>query len=85
MRVGGTLRAPGDKSVTHRALITAALAHARAKVSGALTAHDARSTARALRQLGADVGPLRAGRAVIVRGRRWRCDGDKNNDSAVVS
>jgi 3-phosphoshikimate 1-carboxyvinyltransferase len=72
MRVGGALRAPGDKSVTHRALITAALAHSRAKVSGALTAHDARSTARALRQLGVEVGPLRAGCAVTVEGRRWR-------------
>jgi 3-phosphoshikimate 1-carboxyvinyltransferase len=71
MRVSGEVAPPGDKSVTHRALILAALSHARVTVHGALTADDARSTARVLRQLGVRVGSLRRGRRVVVVGRPW--------------
>jgi 3-phosphoshikimate 1-carboxyvinyltransferase len=72
MKVAGTLRVPGDKSITHRALMLAALAGGTSTIRGALTAADARSSARVLRQLGVDVGPLRVGRAVELRGGRWR-------------
>ncbi len=61
---------PGDKSITHRALMLAALAPGRSSIVGALTALDARSTAAVLRQLGADISPLRAGSVVTVGGRR---------------
>lgn len=71
MIVGGSVRPPGDKSITHRALIVAALARSRVTLRGALTALDARATAAALRQLGAEVGPLRAGARVTINGRRW--------------
>jgi 3-phosphoshikimate 1-carboxyvinyltransferase len=71
MRVGGTLRLPGDKSVTHRALVTAAMSRGRVTLTGALAAADTRSTAAALRRLGARVSPLRRGAAVTVEGRRW--------------
>lgn len=69
MRVAGTVRVPGDKSITHRALLFAALANGTSYVGGALTSLDARSTARAVRQLGAGVTPLRDGSVVTVRGR----------------
>jgi 3-phosphoshikimate 1-carboxyvinyltransferase len=69
--VGGSIRPPGDKSITHRALIVAAAARTRVTLRGALAALDARATAAALRQLGAEVGPLRAGARVTVTGRRW--------------
>src|SRR5450755_4377527 len=46
--VAGTHRVPGDKSITHRALMLAALAPGRSALRGALTSEDARSTARAL-------------------------------------
>jgi 3-phosphoshikimate 1-carboxyvinyltransferase len=69
MIVGGTVRVPGDKSITHRALLLAALARGESHVGGALTSLDARSTARVLRQLGAEVSPLRDGQVVTVRGR----------------
>ncbi len=59
---------PGDKSITHRALILAGLARGTSRIRGALTSLDARSTARVLRQLGVEVDPLRAGRPVEVRG-----------------
>jgi len=70
VRVGGTVRVPGDKSITHRALLFGALAGGTSHVGGALTSLDARSTARVLRQLGAEISPLRPGRVVAIRGRR---------------
>jgi 3-phosphoshikimate 1-carboxyvinyltransferase len=69
MRVTGTVRAPGDKSITHRALLLAALARGTSHVGGALTSLDARSSARVLRQLGAEISPLRDGAVLTVRGR----------------
>jgi 3-phosphoshikimate 1-carboxyvinyltransferase len=68
MNVGGTVRVPGDKSITHRLLMLAAMARGRSHVGGALTSLDARSTARCLRALGAAVSPLRPGSAVEIRG-----------------
>jgi 3-phosphoshikimate 1-carboxyvinyltransferase len=69
MRVTGTVRAPGDKSITHRALLLAALGRGVSHVGGALTSLDARSSARVLRQLGAEISPLREGDVVSIRGR----------------
>lgn len=70
MIVGGTVRVPGDKSLTHRALLLGALAPGTSHVGGALTSLDARSSARVLRQLGADVSPLRPEAVVTISGRR---------------
>ncbi len=69
MIVGGTIRVPGDKSITHRALLFAALARGTSHIGGALTSLDARSSARVLRQLGARVSPLRGGSVVSIGGR----------------
>lgn len=70
MIVGGTVRVPGDKSLTHRALLLGALAPGTSHLGGALTSLDARSSARVLRQLGADVSPLRLEAVVTISGRR---------------
>ena len=69
MRVAGTVRVPGDKSITHRVLLLAALARGMSRITGALTSLDARSSARVLRQLGAGVSPLRQGAVALVQGR----------------
>jgi 3-phosphoshikimate 1-carboxyvinyltransferase len=69
VKVGGRVRVPGDKSITHRALLLAAMARGTSHVGGALTSLDARSTARVLRQLGASISPLRPDTVVIIRGR----------------
>ncbi|MGN6391910.1 MAG: 3-phosphoshikimate 1-carboxyvinyltransferase [Gemmatimonadales bacterium] len=69
MIVGGTVRVPGDKSITHRCLLFASLAPGTSHLGGALTSFDARSSARVLRQLGAGITPLRAGSVLTVRGR----------------
>lgn len=69
MKVAGSVRVPGDKSITHRVLLLGALARGTSHIGGALTSLDARSTARVLRQLGAELSPLRPGIPVTVRGR----------------
>jgi 3-phosphoshikimate 1-carboxyvinyltransferase len=69
VRVGGTVQVPGDKSITHRVLLLAALARGMSRITGALTSLDARSSARVLRQLGAGVSPLRQGAVALVQGR----------------
>jgi len=70
MRVGGTIRVPGDKSITHRVLLFSVLCPGVSHIGGALTSLDARSTARVLRQLGSEISPLRERSVVQVRGRR---------------
>jgi 3-phosphoshikimate 1-carboxyvinyltransferase len=68
VKVAGRVRVPGDKSITHRALLFAAMARGTTHVGGALTSLDARSTARVLRQLGATISPLRPDTVVTVKG-----------------
>ncbi len=51
----GELRVPGDKSITHRALLLAALATGKSRITGGLDAADTRATARALNALGAHI------------------------------
>lgn len=53
--LAGTLSAPGDKSVSHRALILAALAHGESRIRGLLESGDVLATARAVASLGAGV------------------------------
>ena len=54
---------PGDKSLTQRALILAALAEGESRLSGLLHGGDAESTAGALRALAAERIPTAAERA----------------------
>lgn len=58
MKIVGEVRVPGDKSISHRALLLAALGAGRSRVRGILDSADVRSTAGALRALGADVPAL---------------------------
>jgi 3-phosphoshikimate 1-carboxyvinyltransferase len=51
----GKVRVPGDKSISHRALILGALAVGRTRVSGLLEGEDVLNTARSMRALGAKV------------------------------
>ena len=69
MKVAGSVRVPGDKSITHRVLLLAGLTRGTSHIGGALTSLDAQSSARVLRQLGAELSPLRRGAMVTVRGR----------------
>jgi 3-phosphoshikimate 1-carboxyvinyltransferase len=54
-RISGRVRVPGDKSISHRALILAGLATGRTRITGLLEAEDVMATARAMAALGATV------------------------------
>ncbi len=54
-KLGGTLRVPGDKSISHRALMLGALAEGRTTISGFLAGEDCLATLAALRALGVDI------------------------------
>ena len=69
MKVAGWVRVPGDKSITHRSLLLAAMAKGTSYLGSPLTSLDARTTARIARLLGAEVSPLAAGQTVRVQGR----------------
>jgi 3-phosphoshikimate 1-carboxyvinyltransferase len=53
--LSGTVRVPGDKSISHRALILGALAVGESRVSGLLEGEDVLNTAKAVRALGASI------------------------------
>ena len=53
--LSGHARVPGDKSISHRALIFGALATGETRISGLLEAADVLATARIMAQLGAGV------------------------------
>lgn len=63
----GTVRVPGDKSISHRALIFAALANGTSQITGLLEAEDVLATAENLRKLGIYIA--RKDEAWIVQGR----------------
>ncbi|HOV59417.1 MAG TPA: 3-phosphoshikimate 1-carboxyvinyltransferase, partial [Rhodanobacteraceae bacterium] len=46
----GEVRVPGDKSISHRAIMLAALAEGRSRIRGFLEGEDTRATARAFAQ-----------------------------------
>jgi 3-phosphoshikimate 1-carboxyvinyltransferase len=56
--VRGTVSVPGDKSITHRALLLAAVSAGRCELRGPLRARDTMATAAALRALGVRIGRL---------------------------
>ena len=58
LSVAGAVRVPGDKSISHRSLILACLAEGESRVAGILDSEDVRSTAGALRSLGAKIPEL---------------------------
>ncbi|HEY5061544.1 MAG TPA: hypothetical protein VII52_08425, partial [Gemmatimonadaceae bacterium] len=76
MKVAGSLRVPGDKSISHRALIFSALSggngtgRSESRVTGVLQSADVESTAGVLRSLGADVPALSQDFTMRGTGRR---------------
>jgi 3-phosphoshikimate 1-carboxyvinyltransferase len=64
----GAVTVPGDKSISHRALIFGALAEGRTDITGLLEADDILCTARSLQALGAHVEKIDGAWTVIGRG-----------------
>jgi 3-phosphoshikimate 1-carboxyvinyltransferase len=58
MKVRGIIRVPGDKSISHRSLMLAALATGSSRITGILESADVHSTASVLRALGVDIPRL---------------------------
>ena len=61
----GSVRVPGDKSISHRALMLAALAQGDSRVRGFLEGDDTRATAAVLAQLGVRIDTPAPGERVI--------------------
>ncbi len=61
----GSVRIPGDKSVSHRALMLAAIAEGESRISGFLEGEDTRATAAVLSQLGVRVDTPSHGERVV--------------------
>lgn len=66
-KITGTLRAPGDKSCSHRALILSGLATGVSEISGLLEGEDVLNTGRVMAALGAKVDRVGEG--------AWRVEG----------
>ena len=64
-RLRGKIQLPGDKSISHRALMLAALASGESRITGLSGGADVASTARVLRALGVEISA--DGEAVVVR------------------
>ena len=71
MKVDGSIRVPGDKSISHRALMLGALGKGASRIRGLLRSDDVRSTASVLRALGAAI-PDVASEVFVVRGAGLR-------------
>ncbi|HWX67915.1 MAG TPA: 3-phosphoshikimate 1-carboxyvinyltransferase [Rhodanobacter sp.] len=61
----GSVRVPGDKSVSHRALMLAAIAAGDSRICGFLEGEDTRATAAVLAQLGVRIDTPLAGERVV--------------------
>jgi len=61
----GNVRVPGDKSVSHRALMLAAIADGESRISGFLEGEDTRATAAVLARLGVRIETPSAGERVV--------------------
>lgn len=64
----GTVTVPGDKSITHRALILGALADGYTRVTGYCQGEDCLNTLRAIRQLGVEVRDIPEGLEISGKG-----------------
>ncbi len=63
--LAGTIQVPGDKSISHRALMLGALAVGRTEITGLLEGEDVLATAGALNALGAYAAPDGDGKWVV--------------------
>jgi 3-phosphoshikimate 1-carboxyvinyltransferase len=68
--IRGVVRVPGDKSISHRSLILAALSTGTSRISGLLRSADVQSTASVLAALGVHIE--RDGELITVSGRGLR-------------
>jgi 3-phosphoshikimate 1-carboxyvinyltransferase len=63
--LAGEIAIPGDKSISHRAIMLAALAEGRSQVDGFLEGEDTRATARIFADLGVRIETPSASRRIV--------------------
>ncbi len=61
----GSIKVPGDKSISHRALMLGALASGETQIQGLLLGEDPRSTAECFRAMGAEISDLNTERVKV--------------------
>lgn len=64
-RLSGSIRVPGDKSISHRSIMLGSLADGVTRISGFLEGEDSLATLKAFRQMGVEIEGPDAGRVVI--------------------
>tara|TARA_Y100001968_G_scaffold18563_1_gene14581 strand:+ start:348 stop:1679 length:1332 start_codon:yes stop_codon:yes gene_type:complete len=64
----GKVKVPGDKSISHRALLFGAISQGKTIIEGLLPAEDPLSTAECLRSMGVKISPIKKGSIVEVDG-----------------
>lgn len=68
-KISGTIRVPGDKSISHRAVMFGALAKGTTRIEGFLPGADCLSTIQCFKQMGIEIE--QAGDRVTVQGKGW--------------
>ena len=63
----GSVRVPGDKSISHRAVMLGAIAEGTSRISGFLTGEDSVNTARALAAMGVEIEGM-GGTELVIHG-----------------
>jgi 3-phosphoshikimate 1-carboxyvinyltransferase len=71
--LAGSIRVPGDKSISHRALILGALATGRTRIAGLLQSEDVLATAKAVTALGASISHVNGSVEVVGQGVGGLC------------
>ncbi len=66
--LNGKVKVPGDKSISHRALLFGAISEGETTIQGLLPAEDPISTARCLRSMGVNISPIKQGELIKVQG-----------------
>ncbi len=66
--LSGVVKVPGDKSISHRALLFGAIAQGVTIIDGLLPAEDPISTAKCLRSMGVKISSIQTGKDVEIQG-----------------
>jgi 3-phosphoshikimate 1-carboxyvinyltransferase len=61
----GIITIPGDKSISHRALMLGAIASGETSIEGLLLGEDPRSTAKCFEAMGAQISPLNSEKVIV--------------------
>ncbi len=80
----GSVHVPGDKSISHRAVLFAAMAEGTTRLSGVLDSDDVRSSVRAVQQLGARVALEKMADGSLAGGiTGWGAQGPHTPDAPI--